>query len=131
MTPAALVETLRARGVTIEPRGDKLRVVPASSISPEEVEALRQHKAAVLALLAGKSPVAVDQDPASGPFRLPPRPAVRWWSYPWPDNLPRLGRRTVGPFDMCAKCSAWSWARYGSTVLCLDCARCRLRDARP
>jgi hypothetical protein len=54
---AALVEMLRARGVTLEPRGDKLRVVPASAVTPEEVDALRRHKAEVLALLMPEPPL--------------------------------------------------------------------------
>jgi hypothetical protein len=57
---AALVEMLRARGVTLEPRGDKLRVVPASAVTPEEVDALRRHKAEVLALLMPEPPLALD-----------------------------------------------------------------------
>jgi hypothetical protein len=43
----------------------------------------------------------------------------------WPDMLPGLGPRHIGPFDPCADCEARSWARYGSTVLCLTCARRR------
>jgi TubC N-terminal docking domain len=63
VTPAAaLVANLRSRGVTLEPRGDKLRVVPASAVTPEEVDALRQHKAEVLALLAPARSLAVDPE---------------------------------------------------------------------
>jgi hypothetical protein len=46
------------------------------------------------------------------------------YAHPWPDALPGLGPRTIGPFDMCA-CGTWSWARYGAEVLCLTCARRR------
>jgi TubC N-terminal docking domain len=48
MTAAALVETLRARGVTLKRRGEKLRVVPASAVTPDEVAALRRVKPEVL-----------------------------------------------------------------------------------
>ena len=41
-----------ARGVTLEPRGDKLDVRPMSRVTAEERESLRQHKAEILALLA-------------------------------------------------------------------------------
>lgn len=51
----------------------------------------------------------------------------QWYSYPWPDELPGLGRLTIGPFDICADCEAWSWARYGGVVLCLACACARER----
>jgi hypothetical protein len=47
------------------------------------------------------------------------------YCYPWPDVLPGLGARHVGPFDPCADCVSWSWVRYGDLVLCLDCARRR------
>lgn len=51
MTPAALVATLRARGVTLRPDGDRLRVRPAEALAPGELEALRRHKTEVLSLL--------------------------------------------------------------------------------
>ena len=55
MTVAAeLVQALRARGVTLEPAGDRLRVRPASALSAEELEALRQVKPEVLRLLAAQ-----------------------------------------------------------------------------
>jgi hypothetical protein len=49
----------------------------------------------------------------------------RWrptYAHPWPDALPGLGRRIIGPFDACSTCSTWSWVRYGGVVLCLPCA---------
>lgn len=64
MTAAALVETLRARGVTLEPRGDRLRVRPASAVTPDEVEALRRYKPEVLRLLTGGSRPARAARPA-------------------------------------------------------------------
>ena len=45
------------------------------------------------------------------------------YAHPWPDALPGLGRRAVGPFDPCARCGMGSWARYGDVVLCLPCAK--------
>ena len=55
MTAAALVAELRARGVSLEPEGDRLRVRPTRLVRPEELAALRQHKAEVLALLVHPS----------------------------------------------------------------------------
>jgi hypothetical protein len=46
----------------------------------------------------------------------------RRYSYPWPDALLGLGRRSTGPFDKCCQCSAWSWVRYGGVVFCVRCA---------
>src|SRR5262245_29433311 len=48
----------------------------------------------------------ITRSPASAP------PSVRWWSHPWPDDLPGLGPRHVGPFESCV-CGAWTWVRYG------------------
>ena len=45
------------------------------------------------------------------------------YAHPWPDTLPGLGQRQVGPFDRCAKCGSGSWVRYAATVLCAPCAR--------
>ena len=60
MSPATLVETLRARGVTLEVHGDRLKVRPASAVTADEVETLRRHKPEVLSLLAPAPPVSLD-----------------------------------------------------------------------
>jgi hypothetical protein len=56
------------------------------------------------------------------------RPRGPWhptYAHPWPDELPGLGPRHVGPFDPCVDCGRGSWARYGSAVLCCPCAVAR------
>ena len=62
MTPAAvLVESLRARGVELRAVGDRIRYRPASALTPDDLEALRQQKAEVLSLLSPKmSPLTLD-----------------------------------------------------------------------
>ena len=108
-----LVAQLRARGVTLEPDGPTLVVRPAAAVRPEEIAALRQHKAEVLALLR-----AVDL----------PRVAL-WYSHPWPDAVERLGPRRVGAFAPCeGSCGRWSWVRYGAAALCLSCVRAWLGE---
>jgi hypothetical protein len=47
----ALLTTLRERGVTLTTDGGQLRVRPASKVDGLTLELLRQHKAALLALL--------------------------------------------------------------------------------
>jgi hypothetical protein len=47
------------------------------------------------------------------------------YAHPWPDVLPTLGPRQVGPFIGCDGClgvgrSAGTWVRYGSVALCLS-----------
>jgi hypothetical protein len=66
----ALIETLRARGVALRPDGDRLRVRPAEALTPAELEALRQHKAAVLDALRA-APVPAEA-PALGPHQTIP-----------------------------------------------------------
>lgn len=58
---AALVADLQSRGVTLEPRGDRLRVRPVSRLLPDELELLRRHKAEVLALLAPAPVIPLDR----------------------------------------------------------------------
>jgi hypothetical protein len=53
---AGLVADLRSRGVTLEPRGERLAVRPADRVTPDELEVLRQRKAEVLALLRSPPP---------------------------------------------------------------------------
>jgi hypothetical protein len=60
MTVAALVATLQARGVTLEPRGDRLAVRPASWLTAEEREAVRRNKTEVLRLLTAPA-LALDR----------------------------------------------------------------------
>jgi hypothetical protein len=62
-------------------------------------------------------------------------PARSSYAYPWPDELPGLGPRQVGPFIACAQCApgavdvhpapCGTWVRYGALPLCLGCARAR------
>jgi len=55
VTAADLLRDLEARGVILEARGDRLRVTaPLGALSPDVVEALRRHKAELLALVAGE-----------------------------------------------------------------------------
>jgi hypothetical protein len=51
MTPAHLLATLRERGVTVEARGDRLRLSPAAKVTETEFATLLAHKRAVLAVL--------------------------------------------------------------------------------
>jgi hypothetical protein len=51
MPAALLVADLQARGVTLEPRGDRLAVRPVDRVTSGELEALKRHKPEVLALL--------------------------------------------------------------------------------
>jgi hypothetical protein len=57
---AVLVQALRARGVTLRVDGGRLKVRPASAVTPDEVEALKRHKAEVLALLAPAQDITLD-----------------------------------------------------------------------
>ncbi len=52
MTAQALLEALEARGARLRPRADgALEVEPGSLLGPEDREALRAHKPAVVSLL--------------------------------------------------------------------------------
>ncbi|MHC1764619.1 MAG: hypothetical protein AB9869_09965 [Verrucomicrobiia bacterium] len=73
MTPLDLLREAESLGLTLIPRGDKLRVVPGDRCPPEFAEVLRQHKPAILRWLSnppcpgwGKVP------PANLPLELVP-----------------------------------------------------------
>ena len=44
MTTMELYEEAARRGLRLEPRGDKLAVIPASRCPPDFADVLRQHK---------------------------------------------------------------------------------------
>lgn len=79
MTAAAqLVQALRARGVNLEPEGDRLRIRPASALSAEELEALRHVKPEVLRLLHAEHALCVPPpDPETLREVLGPGPTPR------------------------------------------------------
>ena len=61
----ALLAELTARGVTVAAHGDKLRIdAPAGAITPELRERLAEHKAALLAHLAGDAEPTTPAPPA-------------------------------------------------------------------
>ena len=51
MTSAALIAELRSRGVALVPDGDRLRCRPKSSLTEDDLAALRANKPEVLRLL--------------------------------------------------------------------------------
>ncbi len=68
MTALELYQEATKRGLRLEPRGEKLAVIPANRVSPDFADVLREHKAELLDWLT-----------------KPPRHG--WQSVP-PDNLP-------------------------------------------
>jgi hypothetical protein len=108
VTAATLVASLHARGVILETRGDRLRVKPASAVTPDEVQALRRLKLEVLRLLTGAEYGAEVLKPSA-------------WSL-WPEALAGVGTRRTVPFTPCALCPRRTFASYGAAPLCLDCA---------
>ena len=52
MTPTALLEKTARLGIRLEPRGDRLAVIPADRVPPELRAELLAHKAALLAWLS-------------------------------------------------------------------------------
>ena len=53
MTPHKALQLARARGITIQVAGGKLRIAPAAALDPALRDALTRHKAEVLRLLTG------------------------------------------------------------------------------
>jgi hypothetical protein len=64
MTPPELCKEAARRGLRLEPRGDKLAVIPASRCSPDFAAALRQRKQEILSLLESQAAgLAPDEAP--------------------------------------------------------------------
>ena len=55
MTSLDLYHEATRRGLRLEPRGDKLVVIPGDQVSPEFAAALRQHKRELICWLESKS----------------------------------------------------------------------------
>ena len=57
---------VRRRGVTLVPVGDRLRFSPASALTPELVNELRENKASILDILARQDEARQDTSPRIG-----------------------------------------------------------------
>ena len=55
MTAGELYKEATKRGLRLEPRGDKLAVIPAQRCPPDFADVLRQHKGELLSWLESKS----------------------------------------------------------------------------
>ena len=94
MTATEILSELERRGVCLEVAGDKLRFRPKDAVPAEMVEALRERKPEILAVLQSKRP-ATGYGLCPGPekcagcysvgvvdgkerFLHPPKAAMRW-----------------------------------------------------
>jgi|ERR1039458_5974198 hypothetical protein len=55
MTATELYQEAVWRGLRLEPRGNKLAVIPGDRVPPDFADALRQHKREILSLLEGQA----------------------------------------------------------------------------
>jgi TubC N-terminal docking domain len=137
MTALQLLAQLRVLGVHLEPAGDRLRYRPASAISSQLLDALREHKAELLGLLEIQRVFGADvvdvltrkEGERHWQAPLAKYAAARPMAYqhPWPNAIDGLGPHHVGPFGPCASCGQGSWSSYGAMRLCHPCARQRVR----
>jgi len=82
---SALLDELKAAGVRVEARGDRLRLLPASAVDEALVARVRPHKTGLLALLEARSrpavaeplPLAATTPTACEPLKHEPEPAGR------------------------------------------------------
>lgn len=93
MTASSLMASLTGRGVILSADGGRLSVdAPAGVLTEDDRDALRRHKAAILAILDGAPPPDdPGPDPASMPW--PPRPVeLATWPTPYREAW---GRRSA------------------------------------
>ncbi|MDP9456855.1 MAG: hypothetical protein M3Q60_14005 [Actinomycetota bacterium] len=60
-----LLREIESRGVTLEPAGDRLRFRPKRNLTPELIEGLREHKAAILEALDEREKPGLNSGPVS------------------------------------------------------------------
>jgi hypothetical protein len=103
MKPAELVADLARRGFALARAGDGIRVCPASALTDDLRQVIRDNKAALLALLRRACPTC----------RRPLDERQRCW--PCRDRLcERCGRLTGTPFiSLCLACEAESRRELG------------------
>jgi hypothetical protein len=63
LTAARVLSRVQAHGITLLPDGNHLRLHPASALTPEMVEELRQHKEDILSILRHREEVQQDTSP--------------------------------------------------------------------
>lgn len=123
MTAADLLAGLRARGLTVEPAGGRVRVGPADRLTDADRAAVRRLKPALLAALGGGGDggdgghpppdPAGRPDPSRAYFallskgRAVPRSAgadlpadATYWCYPGADRWTPAGTAAGGPTDL-------------------------------
>jgi hypothetical protein len=97
MTRAAikLLAELTARGVQVEARAGRLRYWPRSALTPHLTEQLKQHKAALLALLTGENdrPGVVPHEPSLAERVAAGYVNPGWHPSAWADRLEQLAAR--------------------------------------
>jgi hypothetical protein len=71
-------------------------------------------------------PFRNDEGAITNKTKLRKQPWQPTYAYPWPDAVPGLGPRSIGPFESCVGCGRGSWVRYGGEVRCCSCAIARL-----
>ena len=89
MTVGEVLHTLQTRDIQLMLEGAQLRYdAPEDAITDEVLTLLRQHKAALLALLA-QPPPPYHSRPVGAPFR----PGQQVWLYRWDDHSSSLTPR--------------------------------------
>lgn len=104
MSAHDLLDQLRALGAAVAVSGDRLRITAPEELPPALLNALREAKAEILALL----------NP-----REPSRRTGRRGR--WPETISGHPRQ-VGSSERCAFCGAGTWACYAGLPVCEECA---------
>lgn len=115
MSPVdTLLMELESFGATVRVHADRLRIEAPGDLPGALYRSLVEHRDAIVARLRAKPAVTT----AAGTARAGMRGCD-----PWPEEVPGLGRRSIGPFAPCSNCGdEWTWVVYGSVYLCRPCA---------
>lgn len=114
MTAAAILSELTRRGARVERHGDRLRIVPASAVTPELLAAVRDHKQELL-------PLVPEHEPSPGRTDLPAEIA-------WRVEVMRPQVPEAGPIRGLLVCRDGAWPADGAH--CVSCGD-RTEDGTP
>ena len=108
MEATDVLTTLTALGCQVSPEGDTLRVLdPHHALSDAIRQAIRTHKAAILALLTHPAPTSTEQRPGQTP------------------ELPQAARQSTPSWERPGACYACGttrrWRSVYGAVVCAEC----------
>ncbi len=129
MTPSDLLAGLAERGIVLDAHEGSLRFRPKSAVGPDLLALIRQHKGALLDLLAIPPRWDEYHDAIAWAFANPTtREEIgpHWMTDPdgWPGSRPRAAKPAPGICERCGSDQHKDFPIHGGRSIRRDCAQC-------